>query len=88
MPSMIWQDNIRNATLFIQFISIQMFASQLFRLLKDRENVHLIDPLDYEPFVWAMDRCYFLLSDSGGIQEESLHLGKPIFGHARANRAT
>lgn len=48
------------------------------RLLGGRRNIHLIEPLDYKPFVWAMDQCYFLLSDSGGVQEEAPHLGKPV----------
>jgi UDP-N-acetylglucosamine 2-epimerase (non-hydrolysing) len=48
------------------------------RLLGGRANVHLIQPLDYKPFVWAMDQCWFLLSDSGGVQEEAPHLGKPV----------
>jgi UDP-N-acetylglucosamine 2-epimerase len=50
----------------------------VFRILAGRDNVHLIEPLDYEPFIWAMDRCHFLLSDSGGVQEESPYLGKPV----------
>ena len=37
----------------------------------------LLEPLSYEPFVWLMDKCYFLLTDSGGIQEEATALGKP-----------
>lgn len=48
------------------------------RLLKDLPNVHLIDPLDYEPFVYLMDRSYLILTDSGGIQEEAPSLGKPV----------
>ncbi|NLV42983.1 MAG: UDP-N-acetylglucosamine 2-epimerase (non-hydrolyzing) [Candidatus Hydrogenedentes bacterium] len=48
------------------------------RLLSGRENVHLIEPLAYEPFVWAMDRASLLLTDSGGVQEEAPHLGKPV----------
>lgn len=48
------------------------------RLLKDLPNVHLIDPLDYEPFVFLMDRSYLILTDSGGIQEEAPSLGKPV----------
>lgn len=48
------------------------------RLLRGRDNVHLMEPLSYEAFVWAMDRAYFLLSDSGGVQEEAPHLGKPV----------
>jgi UDP-N-acetylglucosamine 2-epimerase (non-hydrolysing) len=41
-------------------------------------NVHLIDPLDYVPFVDLMRQAYFLLSDSGGVQEEAPSLGKPV----------
>lgn len=48
------------------------------RLLGGLENVCLIEPLDYEAFVWAMDRACLLLTDSGGVQEEGPHLGKPV----------
>lgn len=48
------------------------------RLLAGIENVHLIEPLDYLPFVYLMDRSYLILSDSGGIQEEAPSLGKPV----------
>ncbi len=48
------------------------------RLLRGKDNVHLIEPLSYEPFVWSMDRAHLLLTDSGGIQEEAPHLGKPV----------
>jgi len=41
-------------------------------------NVHLIDPLDYEPFVYLIKHCYLVLTDSGGIQEEAPSLGKPV----------
>lgn len=41
-------------------------------------NVHLIDPLDYPDLIWLMSRCYFVLTDSGGIQEEAPSLGKPV----------
>jgi len=41
-------------------------------------NVHLIEPLDYVPFVDLMRRAYVLLTDSGGIQEEGPSLGKPV----------
>ncbi len=47
-------------------------------ILSSVENVHLIDPLDYEPFVYLMDRSIFILTDSGGIQEEAPSLGKPV----------
>lgn len=41
-------------------------------------NVHLIEPLDYLPFVYLMNRSYLILTDSGGIQEEAPSLGKPV----------
>jgi UDP-N-acetylglucosamine 2-epimerase (non-hydrolysing) len=41
-------------------------------------NVYLIRPLDYFPFVYLMMRSHFIISDSGGIQEEALSLGKPV----------
>lgn len=41
-------------------------------------RVHLIEPLDYVPFVDLMRRCYLLITDSGGIQEEAPSLGKPV----------
>ncbi len=42
------------------------------------ECVHLIDPLDYQPFANLMARSYLILTDSGGIQEEAPALGKPV----------
>lgn len=48
------------------------------RLLHNIENIHLIEPLDYLPFVYLMNRSYLILSDSGGIQEEAPSLGKPV----------
>lgn len=47
--------------------------------LSDLERVHLIDPLDYLPFVHLMSLCEVVLTDSGGIQEEAPSLGKPVF---------
>ena len=41
-------------------------------------NVHLLAPMDYAPFVYLMDRSVLILTDSGGIQEEALVLGKPV----------
>ena len=38
----------------------------------------LTEPLDYVPFVYAMQRCHFILTDSGGIQEEAPSLHKPV----------
>lgn len=41
-------------------------------------KVHLIDPLDYEPFANIMHRAHLILTDSGGVQEEAPALGKPV----------
>ena len=48
------------------------------RLLKGVNNIHLIAPLDYLPFVYLMNRAHIILTDSGGIQEEAPSLGKPV----------
>ncbi|MGJ7457345.1 non-hydrolyzing UDP-N-acetylglucosamine 2-epimerase [Halomonas sp. RA08-2] len=48
------------------------------RLLSDIDNVYLIEPLDYLPFVYLMNRSHLILTDSGGIQEEAPSLGKPV----------
>ncbi|WP_274532687.1 non-hydrolyzing UDP-N-acetylglucosamine 2-epimerase [Devosia sp. Root413D1] len=42
-------------------------------------HVHLVEPLDYLPFVYLMKRSHAILTDSGGIQEEAPALGKPVF---------
>ena len=42
------------------------------------KNVHLIDPVDYLPFVYLMDRSHLIITDSGGVQEEAPSLGKPV----------
>jgi UDP-N-acetylglucosamine 2-epimerase (non-hydrolysing) len=48
------------------------------RLLGGRENIRLIPPLDYLPFVHLMNRAELILTDSGGVQEEAPSLGKPV----------
>lgn len=48
------------------------------RLLGGIKSIHLIEPLDYLPFVYLMDRSHLILTDSGGIQEEAPALGKPV----------
>lgn len=48
------------------------------RSLAGIDNIHLIEPLDYLPFVYLMNRAYLILTDSGGIQEEAPSLGKPV----------
>lgn len=47
------------------------------KILTGCDRVHLIEPLEYELFVWLLQRSYFVLTDSGGIQEEAPALGKP-----------
>ncbi|OEC84607.1 non-hydrolyzing UDP-N-acetylglucosamine 2-epimerase [Acinetobacter sp. YK3] len=47
-------------------------------LLAGIENIHLIAPQDYLPFVYLMNRSYLILTDSGGIQEEAPSLGRPV----------
>ncbi len=47
-------------------------------LLSHQSNIYLIEPIDYLPFVYLMRSSYFILTDSGGIQEEAPSLGKPV----------
>lgn len=48
------------------------------RILGHVDNVLLIEPQDYMPFVWLMNHAWLILTDSGGIQEEAPSLGKPV----------
>lgn len=48
------------------------------RILGDAQNVHLIGPLDYLPFVYLMRESFLILTDSGDVQEEAPSLDKPI----------
>jgi UDP-N-acetylglucosamine 2-epimerase (non-hydrolysing) len=50
----------------------------VYEILRSVENVYLIDPLEYLPFVYLMSKSYLILTDSGGIQEEAPGLGKPV----------
>lgn len=50
----------------------------VFEILKGLKNVHLIEPLSYPYLVWLLNKSYFVLTDSGGIQEEAPSLGKPV----------
>ena len=50
----------------------------VYELLSGLSNVYLIDPLDYLPFIYAMQHSKLLLTDSGGVQEEAPSLGKPV----------
>lgn len=48
------------------------------KILSNIDNIYLIEPQDYLPFVYLLDRSYLILTDSGGIQEEAPSLGKPV----------
>lgn len=48
------------------------------KILKNIKNVHLTDPLSYPYLIYLMSKCYLVLTDSGGIQEEAPSLGKPV----------
>ncbi|AQS50889.1 UDP-N-acetylglucosamine 2-epimerase (non-hydrolyzing) [Paenalcaligenes hominis] len=48
------------------------------RLLRQSPSIHLIEPQDYLPFVYLMNKAHIILTDSGGIQEEAPSLGKPV----------
>ncbi len=50
----------------------------VYELLFSIDNIYLISPLDYLPFVYMMQHSYLILTDSGGVQEEAPSLGKPV----------
>ena len=50
----------------------------VFKLLSNINNIFLIEPLQYEEFIYLMSKAYFIITDSGGIQEEAPSLGKPV----------
>lgn len=50
----------------------------VFKILGNLRNVNLINPVRYEAFVWLIKKCYLILTDSGGLQEEGPSLGKPV----------
>lgn len=54
---------------------VREIANKTFEGMKE---VHLIEPLDYLPFTNLMNKCYLVVTDSGGVQEEAPSLGKPV----------
>ena len=48
------------------------------RIIANVQNIHLLEPLEYLPFIALMERSHIILTDSGGIQEEAPSLGKPV----------
>lgn len=87
-----WGDSMREIALALRQIADEFKDVQiLYPIHKNpvvRESIEpvfdghprliLVEPLDYVPFVYAMQRCHFVLTDSGGIQEEAPSLGKPV----------
>ena len=50
----------------------------VYQILKNHPRIHLLEPLDYPDLVWLLSKSYFVITDSGGIQEEAPALGKPV----------
>lgn len=87
-----WGDGMRDIALALRQIADEFHDVQiLYPIHRNpvvRESIEpvfeghprltLVEPLDYVPFVYAMQRCHFVLTDSGGIQEEAPSLGKPV----------
>jgi len=87
-----WGDNMRNIFLAIKDVLEANVDARLiypvhrnpivkslaFEVFSNVERVNLLPPLDYFSFANLMARCYMLLTDSGGIQEEAPYLGKPV----------
>lgn len=52
--------------------------NQVQEVLNGVPNIHLIDPLEYVPFVYMLSKSHLVVTDSGGIQEEAPALAKPV----------
>ncbi len=50
----------------------------VYRMLKNKKNIYLIDPVDYPSMIYLMSKSYMIITDSGGIQEEAPSLNKPL----------
>tara|TARA_R110002167_G_scaffold74663_3_gene208800 strand:- start:2527 stop:3654 length:1128 start_codon:yes stop_codon:yes gene_type:complete len=74
--------NLANEFLNVQFVYPMHLnpnvREPVNRLLANKDNVFLIEPADYLPFVYLMDKSTVILTDSGGVQEEAPSLGKPV----------
>lgn len=62
----------------IRCISARSWRECAFPILGSHPRIHLIDPIDVEEMHNLMARCFFVLTDSGGLQEEAPALGKPV----------
>lgn len=50
----------------------------VYKILGRVKNVHLTDAMEYESFLWLVKKCYLIVTDSGGVQEEAPSFGKPV----------
>lgn len=50
----------------------------VYACLKDDKSIHLVDPVQYTTMLWLLEKCYLVISDSGGIQEETPSFRKPV----------
>jgi UDP-N-acetylglucosamine 2-epimerase (non-hydrolysing) len=50
----------------------------VYQTLSVQKNIHLIKPVEYPELIWLIDKCYLVITDSGGVQEEAPTLGKPV----------
>ena len=50
----------------------------VYNILSDNSNILLLEPLDYEAFIWLLKESYLIITDSGGVQEEAPSLGNPV----------
>ncbi len=70
--------NFDNVSVFLPVHPNPNVKKLVYNMLSGYENVHLVNPLDYESFVHILSKAYLVLTDSGGIQEEAPALGKPV----------
>jgi len=57
--------------------NVQAPVKAILAAAPERARIHLVDPVEYLPFVYLMKRCHFIVTDSGGVQEEAPSLAKP-----------
>ena len=72
------RDRHKGIQLVLPVHSNPRVADRIHALLDGQDNIHLVPALPYREFVWALQNCTLVLTDSGGVQEEATTLGKPI----------
>ena len=68
----------KNITLLLPMHKNEIIRTKIKNALGNNEKIILTEPLDYDVFINALTDCYFILTDSGGIQEEAPSFGKPV----------